>query len=50
MGPGRHEVEFRYESPWIRRGVLVSAGSLLALLAFAALYGRFGARSRSAAP
>ena len=29
---GRHRVEFRYESPAVRRGLLVSLGSLAVIL------------------
>jgi hypothetical protein len=35
LEPGKHEVQLSYSSPWIRKGLLVSAASLICLLVFA---------------
>ena len=36
LGPGRHEIEFSYHSPWLRRGFMVAGFSLLGLVALCA--------------
>ncbi|HLP41054.1 MAG TPA: hypothetical protein VK465_06070 [Fibrobacteria bacterium] len=40
LGPGTHEVEFRYESSWLRKGFLASGASLVLLLGGLVLYRR----------
>lgn len=47
LSPGRHQVEFHYSSPWLHKGLMVSAFSALCLLLIALLgiFGRLGLRT-----
>lgn len=43
LAPGKHTVEFRYSSPWLKLGLLAAGASLALLLGLLALYARLPA-------
>lgn len=49
LEPGTHEVEFRYSSPWLRRGVTVAGASVVAVLIMCLAFAALGKRKRRTA-
>ena len=43
LEPGKHEIEWRYRSPWLMKGLLFTGASVLLLLGGLALYRRLPA-------